>query len=603
LSWLRNNRALSLAGAVAFVLVLLAAPAVVMAQGDATGFLEICKQADSPAVSGTFQFTVAGRSVSVPVGACSPALSLPTGPVTVTELAVEGFSVADVRTAPPERLLGRDTTAGTAQVTISPGDLSAQTTVTFTNRAEVSPLKICKVAGDGVAVGSTFTFSVGATTVSVPAGPAPGGYCAVAGSFPVAANLVVSESVPRGLEVAAISVEPPARLVGVANPSGGTVVVRIGSGVTEAVFTNRASPPTVVAPTTTTTPSSGVSPTSVVPLPTTTSTRPGVAPTTVPPAPTTTVPPAPATTSPPTLATSTTVAPSTTTTTRPCTSMVPPTAPTPPSSAPTATTVPCANLVPTTLPPSVATTTTAPPSGTQTITTLPPATTTTAPPTGVVPTTLAPAPTTTTPPGPQSPPTTVVPTASPPGLFQSSLPRPLLLVPTPSPSPRTQLSQTGADVRRLLSAGLAMIAAGVAFLAVDRRRRAASVAVASVAAVAVAVASDDFPALTFEPTVRWTAADALDAGAGGWPAGPRPGRGRSRGPDVETGASQAAGQPGSGIHAHRRSWLEAGGHAQGGTHRHQGGVVLRQLALATGLPARRDRRLPPVLVQAGIDRP
>src|SRR3954452_15809395 len=282
--WVQNNRVLSIAGGLAFVLVLLAAPVLVLAQDGPSGFLEICKQADAPSVTGSFLFVVGGRSVSVPVGACSPAIELPAGQATVTEVAVEGVSVTEMRTSPPERLLSRDLPARTAVVSIAAGDISSQTTLTFTNHSDVSTLKICKVAGAGVAVGSTFTFAAGASAVSVTAGPAPGGYCTVAGSFPVATNVVVSEVVPRGVEVAAISVAPGSRLVGAANTSGASVVVRIGPGVTEAVFINQASPPTPVAPTTTLPLLSCVSPTTQPPFAATTTLPPsGASPTTLPP--------------------------------------------------------------------------------------------------------------------------------------------------------------------------------------------------------------------------------------------------------------------------------------------------------------------------------
>ncbi|HEV2759422.1 MAG TPA: hypothetical protein VGV86_07635, partial [Acidimicrobiales bacterium] len=233
-----------------------AIPAVVLAQGGATGFVEICKEADGPFVTGDFDFEVDGRTLTVPVGACSGPLELPAGRATIAEVAVEGVSVTDVRTSPTDRLISRTVDTRTAVVTVVAGDVSTQTVVTFLNRADLAPLKVCKVAGTGIARGTEFTFLAGARTVAVPAGPAPGGYCVVAGSFPVATNVSVSELVPRGVQVSDISIAPADRRVGAANLAGGSVIVRIGSGFSEATFTNAAvtttttQPPATTAPTT-----------------------------------------------------------------------------------------------------------------------------------------------------------------------------------------------------------------------------------------------------------------------------------------------------------------------------------------------------------------
>ncbi|HTJ75801.1 MAG TPA: hypothetical protein VL337_10600 [Acidimicrobiales bacterium] len=512
MGWVQKNRVLSIAGGLAFVLVLLAAPVLVLAQDGPSGFLEICKQADAPSVTGSFVFLVAGRSVSVPVGACSPAIELPAGQATVTEVEVEGVSVTEIRTSPPERLLSRDLPTRSALVSIAAGDISSQTTLTFTNHSDVSVLKICKVAGSGVAVGSTFTFAVGASAVPVTAGPAPGGYCTVAGSFPVASNVVVSEVVPRGVEVAAISVAPGSRLVGTANTAGASVVVRIGTGVTEAVFTNQASPPTPVAPTTTL-PLSGVSPTTQPPLAATTTVPPAAAsPTTLPPA---AVAPTTTTTRPCTSGASTTTAPTgSASSTIPCTTALPTTVP--PGLAPT-TTVGPSGLVPTTVPPGAAATTTTLPCSSGAPTTVPsPTTTTTAagsvptttlPCSTPLPTTLPPAlpttlPVTTAPPaattssstsvpgsGPVPAPTTTVPPS--PVLFGPGPPAPFTRL-TQTPPLDTRLAHTGTDPRGLLWAGLALLALGGACVAIGRCRR----------PVATLPGADDFPALTFEPVVR-----------------------------------------------------------------------------------------------------
>jgi hypothetical protein len=99
-------------------------------------------------------------------------------------------------------------------------------------------LKVCKAAGAGVAAGTPFTFSVGGTTLSVPAGPGPGGSCVIGPTLPPGSQVTVTETVAAGMVVSSITVAPPDRVVGAPSLSGGSVTVSIGSGVTEATFIN-----------------------------------------------------------------------------------------------------------------------------------------------------------------------------------------------------------------------------------------------------------------------------------------------------------------------------------------------------------------------------
>lgn len=247
-----RDRKVPVAWTLLVAVVLLGAPAGVVAlQGPGTGYVEICKEASGPNVGGVFRFTVGGITTDVPVGACSPAVEVPAGTVTVTEAERPGISVSGIRTLPDSRLVSADLANRLARIRVVAGDVSTQTAVTFTNLAEIALLKICKVAGDGVAVGTSFSFTAGTVGVTVPAGPPPGGSCSVAGWFPVATYVAITESIPAGNEVSAIAVAPADRIVGSANLVGGSVIVRIATGVTEATFTNRV-PPTVTTTTTTT---------------------------------------------------------------------------------------------------------------------------------------------------------------------------------------------------------------------------------------------------------------------------------------------------------------------------------------------------------------
>ena len=113
----------------------------------------------------------------------------------------------------------------------------------LTPTPEQGQLKVCKVAGSGVVEGKLFTFRVGSTTYSVPAGPADRGFCVLAGQYPVDTQVTIEEVIPSGYYVSRIEVKPD-RTVS-KDPARGVVTVRIVSGVIEAIFTNKvAGPPT-----------------------------------------------------------------------------------------------------------------------------------------------------------------------------------------------------------------------------------------------------------------------------------------------------------------------------------------------------------------------
>ena len=72
--------------------------------------------------------------------------------------------------------------------------------------AELGQLKVCKAAGVGVTVGKLFTINVNNIAYSVPAGPTDGGYCVLAGQFPVNTQVTVQESIPNGYYVSRMEV-------------------------------------------------------------------------------------------------------------------------------------------------------------------------------------------------------------------------------------------------------------------------------------------------------------------------------------------------------------------------------------------------------------
>src|SRR3990172_2786641 len=116
--------------------------------------------------------------------------------------------------------------------------VSAASTAIAAPTPELGQLKVCKVAGAGVTEGHLFTIKVGNTSYSVPAGPGEGGYCVLAGQYPVGTEVTIQEMIPAGYYVSHIEVKPD-RAVG-KDVAQGSVIIQVGSGVTEIIFTNRA---------------------------------------------------------------------------------------------------------------------------------------------------------------------------------------------------------------------------------------------------------------------------------------------------------------------------------------------------------------------------
>lgn len=110
-------------------------------------------------------------------------------------------------------------------------------------------LKVCKVAGPGVTLNTTFSFTVGQTsgmfftpppptTISVNAGPPPGGTCSFAYPFPLGQRQTVTETnIPHGLAVSSITAAPRGNVVST-NVAGASAIVTVGSGVTDITFTD-----------------------------------------------------------------------------------------------------------------------------------------------------------------------------------------------------------------------------------------------------------------------------------------------------------------------------------------------------------------------------
>lgn len=126
-----------------------------------------------------------------------------------------------------------------ADVSPSPTEIVGYDNFCVNRAEEAATLKVCKVAGPGVAIGAPFTFTTDRQndSVKVPAGPAPGGYCKVIGTnYPIGRSTTVRETAPIGYGVTGIAVRPAApHEIDLANKQ---VLVAPGPGVTEVTFTN-----------------------------------------------------------------------------------------------------------------------------------------------------------------------------------------------------------------------------------------------------------------------------------------------------------------------------------------------------------------------------
>ena len=214
------------------------------------GRLEICKKADNSngTVSGNFTFKVTGgattQTVTVPVGKCSGPLTVTAGQVTVTEVAKTGTRLSACLTRPVNRLTNCAPATRTATVTVLAGTVANETILFITNQvpgmSNTGAVKVCKIAGAGVTVGTNFNFTIAGRHITVPAGPASqGGFCQLVRNLPRGTNVSVTEAVKAGFHLTRIQGAPAGRIVS-KNLATRTAVVKVASSVSVVQFTNAA---------------------------------------------------------------------------------------------------------------------------------------------------------------------------------------------------------------------------------------------------------------------------------------------------------------------------------------------------------------------------
>ena len=240
-----------------------------------TGVIEVCKNiVPGSELTGNFQFTISGANGfstqrSVPVGACSPGVSVPAGKVEVQEtgdLATNVTAITAIQTAEAvDATLGPNATAplydlaGAVTVAaVTAGDSSVQTLITFTN--DSVRLKLCKI-WDSSAPSPVPAFPFSLTTAG-PAGPSgpvapinlpPGTVaapnCILVGTFRAGTQVAIAEGVVTGTKASSITVNPSGIYTGSAPFTGPvvagslsvanrTVTVNLGPGETVVTYTD-----------------------------------------------------------------------------------------------------------------------------------------------------------------------------------------------------------------------------------------------------------------------------------------------------------------------------------------------------------------------------
>jgi hypothetical protein len=193
------------------------------------GFIEVCKSSTvNLPVSGPFQFTVDGQSVTVPTGGCSADMRVPAGHATVVEQSNAYTQVTGISTVPQDALASSNLQSRTSIVNVPAGDISNATTVQYINQRVDGTLEICKSAQEGSGLTGSFTFNITgpmgfSTTQTVPVG-------ACSDSFRVPAGVdQVNEVGSNNTDLVGVSTVPQHALVD-SNLAAATTSVAVAAG-------------------------------------------------------------------------------------------------------------------------------------------------------------------------------------------------------------------------------------------------------------------------------------------------------------------------------------------------------------------------------------
>jgi hypothetical protein len=229
-----------------------------------TGSIEVCKLAAAGSgLTGNFNFSLtntaamgppaisplASTTVAVPVGGCSNPITIAAGAIRVTETDAGG--AAGISVSPTAAMISSDPANATAVIAVAPnGTSTTGPVVTFTNNSAL--LKVCKIAGAGLLLGSPYSFTASPAGAGGPAQPftvtagaaATGGNCVTVGTYRQGTPVTVTEGISPGTMVplGGIAVSPAGRTTSVSEANR-TVSVVLGTGTTIVTYTNVPAPP------------------------------------------------------------------------------------------------------------------------------------------------------------------------------------------------------------------------------------------------------------------------------------------------------------------------------------------------------------------------
>ncbi len=229
-----------------------------------SSYIEVCKSTPpGTGLVGDFSFLATNGAkegpffrtdlLTVPVGYCTGPVPVPAGRLEVAEASTDGVIVNDIKVSGSRQnsVVSRDLRTGSVVLdiaSVAPNAASTETIVDFVN-TPTGQLKICKVAGPGVPLGTKFNFTVvsqlGTQKLTVPAGPgSQGGYCLLNGTFVAGTTVSITELPLSGYTLTGATVN----INGTSGPpptisSGGTTQVAIGAGFTTVTFNNASSVP------------------------------------------------------------------------------------------------------------------------------------------------------------------------------------------------------------------------------------------------------------------------------------------------------------------------------------------------------------------------
>jgi hypothetical protein len=224
-----------------------AAPRITATNRKSISAVELCKVAGSAGVTGSFSFTVhvlpggAPQTVTVAAGSCATIPNLPVDAVVeITEAVPTGQTAAlSVTPADQERPCPAP---AVARICVNVSGAVPRVTATNSKTKTTGTLKLCKVAGPGIASGAPYRFAVRQlATGDTQSQTVLADSCQLLTGFPGDSTVEVTETLTPGNLAPTIAVDPvsavrtcplPMLIRACANLAAGTTV--------EVRFTNRA---------------------------------------------------------------------------------------------------------------------------------------------------------------------------------------------------------------------------------------------------------------------------------------------------------------------------------------------------------------------------